>query len=99
MERKSKPDRGERFRNIRVALGLSQTDMGQILGKTRVTVGSMEQGNSEIAVADIEVLDSLQVNAGPYLLYDSPDVFRAPFDQVKTAVRARLDELQAQATQ
>lgn len=64
---------GERLRDSRVALGLTQGDVAEALGMSRPTIGAVEKGTRKITGLELRRLARLYQRDIRWLLGEEPD--------------------------
>ncbi|MBD3241791.1 MAG: helix-turn-helix domain-containing protein [Chitinivibrionales bacterium] len=77
---------GQRIRLLRIALDLSQRRFGLLLGKTAETIAAYESGETSPRLEDMAKLHQLRINAGPFVLGKSTEMFEDDYGDVRREV-------------
>lgn len=77
---------GQRIRLLRIALDLSQRKFGLLLGKTAETIAAYESGETSPRLDDIVKLHQLRINAGPFVLGKSTEMFEEEYGEVRREI-------------
>ena len=83
---------GRRMKVLRLSLDLSQRKFGMLIGKTAETVAAYEADRSSPRADDLARLHALGINAAPYVLGTSNEMFEVSFDEVLRRITAVLGE-------
>jgi transcriptional regulator with XRE-family HTH domain len=77
---------GQRIRLLRIALDLSQRKFGLLVGKTAETIAAYESGETSPRLDDMARLHQLRINAGPFVLGKSAEMFEEDYGAVRRGV-------------